>query len=140
MGVGAAAGGLVARRALLIALGFVGGLAGVETGAFFLTGRRALCLCSLSALLTSLASLRMRLASFLACLKALRASLNLALANRANLRAVSACFSACAARVARAAALSFVLRRVALEVLLFIVLLLIRRDRPWRHQLSKPAR
>ena len=48
----------------------------------------------LSALAAAFASLRIRLANFLACLKAFRASLNLALACRASLRAASACFSA----------------------------------------------
>ena len=78
---------------------------------------------ALSALETTFASLRIRLASFFACLKALRASFNLAFACRASLRAASACFSACAALVARAAALCFVARRLLLESLLFILVL-----------------
>src|SRR4029079_3730671 len=56
------------------------------------------------ALAAAFASLRACLANFLAALCALRASLNLALANRAMLRAVSACFSASAALAASDAA------------------------------------
>jgi hypothetical protein len=56
------------------------------------------------ALAAAFASLRVCLANFLACLCALRASFNLAFANRANFRAVSACFWASAALAARAAA------------------------------------
>ena len=84
----------------------------------------------LSALATTFASLRMRLASFFACLKALRASFNLAFACLASLRAASACFSACDTLVARAAALSFVVRRLVLELLVFIVVL---RTAHYRH-------
>jgi len=98
-------------------------LAGFAGFVFFLGDLGARFTRSLSALATALASLRMRLASFLACLNAFRASFNLALACRASLRAASACFSAWDALVARAAALSFVVLRLLLELLVFIVVL-----------------
>jgi len=81
-----------------------------------------------NALAAVLASLRIRLASFLACLKAFRASFSLALACRANLRAASACCSACVARVARVAAFCCAVRRWLLVWLLFIRLLLSQHD------------
>jgi|SRR5581483_9399655 len=90
-------------------------------GAFFCAGLRLRLLCCLSALAAVLASLRACLANFFACLYALRASLNLSLANRASLRAVSACFSASAALPARYAAFCLFGRSIFLEWLLFIV-------------------
>ena len=99
---------------------------------FFLGDRGARFTRCLSALATAFASLRMRLASFFACLKAFRASFSLALACRASLRAASACFSACDALVARAAALSFVVRRLLLELLVLIVVLRTDHYRHWR--------
>lgn len=100
---GAASAGAGVRGAGLGRLGVRG--AGIATGrgaaallgevaGFFRVALSAAFTWFFKALAAAFASLRMRFASFLACLKAFRTSFNLALACRANLRAVSACFSA----------------------------------------------